>query len=182
MVSEAPPPEQHRKGDAGHHWTRGGVHCSGTGFHHDKGGAECRLWWGVVTAETPVIMHMSFQERIAKSHGTQCGFCTPGMVMSMYTLLRNHPQPSEEQLTEALGGRSYTKKHHHLPEARWESCFRLLHPTPEAIPNPLGCFWGSHSSPRSREECQSAGWRGLWTTRPSWPLTSLRSDLFGCLH
>ncbi|XP_006889202.1 PREDICTED: aldehyde oxidase-like [Elephantulus edwardii] len=44
------------------------------------------------------------QERIAKSHGTQCGFCTPGMVMSMYTLLRNHPEPSEEQLMEALGG------------------------------------------------------------------------------
>ncbi|XP_074219311.1 aldehyde oxidase 2-like [Camelus bactrianus] len=44
------------------------------------------------------------QERIAKSHGTQCGFCTPGMVMSMYTLLRNHPQPSEEQLMAALGG------------------------------------------------------------------------------
>ncbi|XP_062942296.1 aldehyde oxidase 2 [Cynocephalus volans] len=44
------------------------------------------------------------QERIAKSHGTQCGFCTPGMVMSLYTLLRNHPQPSEEQLMEALGG------------------------------------------------------------------------------
>ncbi|XP_024419655.2 aldehyde oxidase 2 isoform X2 [Desmodus rotundus] len=44
------------------------------------------------------------QERIAKSHGTQCGFCTPGMVMSMYTLLRNHPQPSEEQLMEAMGG------------------------------------------------------------------------------
>ncbi|XP_054978420.1 aldehyde oxidase 2 [Sorex araneus] len=44
------------------------------------------------------------QERIAKSHGTQCGFCTPGMVMSMYTLLRNYPQPSEEQLMEALGG------------------------------------------------------------------------------
>ncbi|NP_001295385.1 aldehyde oxidase 2 [Otolemur garnettii] len=44
------------------------------------------------------------QERIAKCHGTQCGFCTPGMVMSMYTLLRNHPQPSEEQLMEALGG------------------------------------------------------------------------------
>lgn len=49
-------------------------------------------------------MPVSFQERIAKSHGTQCGFCTPGMVMSMYTLLRNHPQPSEEQLLEALGG------------------------------------------------------------------------------
>ncbi|EDL99005.1 rCG22451 [Rattus norvegicus] len=44
------------------------------------------------------------QERLAKSHGTQCGFCSPGMVMSMYALLRNHPQPSEEQLLEALGG------------------------------------------------------------------------------
>ncbi|XP_031224701.1 aldehyde oxidase 2 [Mastomys coucha] len=44
------------------------------------------------------------QERIAKSHGTQCGFCTPGMVMSIYTLLRNYPEPSEEQLMEALGG------------------------------------------------------------------------------
>ncbi|XP_072473321.1 aldehyde oxidase 2-like isoform X1 [Notamacropus eugenii] len=44
------------------------------------------------------------QERIAKGHGTQCGFCTPGMVMSLYALLRNHPEPSPQQLTEALGG------------------------------------------------------------------------------
>uniref|UniRef100_A0A8D1E5M6 FAD-binding PCMH-type domain-containing protein n=1 Tax=Sus scrofa TaxID=9823 RepID=A0A8D1E5M6_PIG len=52
----------------------------------------------------PVTTPVSFQERLAKSHGTQCGFCTPGMVMSMYALLRNHPQPSEEQLLAALGG------------------------------------------------------------------------------
>ncbi|XP_064182719.1 aldehyde oxidase 6 isoform X2 [Anguilla rostrata] len=44
------------------------------------------------------------QERIAKAHGSQCGFCTPGMVMSMYTLLRNKPQPTLEDITEALGG------------------------------------------------------------------------------
>ncbi|XP_008067993.1 aldehyde oxidase [Carlito syrichta] len=44
------------------------------------------------------------QERIAKCHGTQCGFCTPGMVMSMYTLLRNHPEPTLDQLMDALGG------------------------------------------------------------------------------
>ncbi|KAK7832103.1 hypothetical protein U0070_015250 [Myodes glareolus] len=50
-----------------------------------------------------VTTNVLLQERIAKSHGTQCGFCTPGMVMSMYALLRNHPQPSEEQLMEALG-------------------------------------------------------------------------------
>ena len=33
-----------------------------------------------------VLMFLCLQERIAKCHGTQCGFCTPGMVMSMYTL------------------------------------------------------------------------------------------------
>ncbi|XP_036174431.1 aldehyde oxidase isoform X1 [Myotis myotis] len=44
------------------------------------------------------------QERIARCHGTQCGFCTPGMVMSIYTLLRNHPDPTLDQLTDALGG------------------------------------------------------------------------------
>ncbi|MBZ3884719.1 Aldehyde oxidase 4 [Sciurus carolinensis] len=44
------------------------------------------------------------QERLAKCHGTQCGFCSPGMVMSIYTLLRNHPEPTPEQIMEALGG------------------------------------------------------------------------------
>ncbi|XP_014374705.1 aldehyde oxidase 3 [Alligator sinensis] len=44
------------------------------------------------------------QERLAKCHGSQCGFCTPGMVMSMYALLRNHPEPSMEQITAALDG------------------------------------------------------------------------------
>ncbi|XP_060040134.1 aldehyde oxidase 4-like [Erinaceus europaeus] len=44
------------------------------------------------------------QERLAKCHGTQCGFCSPGMVMSIYTLLRNHLEPSPEQIMEALGG------------------------------------------------------------------------------
>ena len=33
------------------------------------------------------------QERIAKLHGSQCGFCTPGIVMSLYALLRNSYNP-----------------------------------------------------------------------------------------
>ncbi|XP_036109228.1 aldehyde oxidase 4-like [Molossus molossus] len=44
------------------------------------------------------------QERLAKCHGTQCGFCSPGMAMSIYTLLRNHPEPTPDQIMEALGG------------------------------------------------------------------------------
>uniref|UniRef100_A0A4W5NY32 Aldehyde oxidase 1 n=1 Tax=Hucho hucho TaxID=62062 RepID=A0A4W5NY32_9TELE len=68
----------------------------------------CQLQGAAVTTvegigNTKTRVH-PVQERIAKAHGSQCGFCTPGMVMSMYTLLRNKPQPNMEDITEALGG------------------------------------------------------------------------------
>ncbi|XP_067680728.1 xanthine dehydrogenase/oxidase-like [Haliotis asinina] len=44
------------------------------------------------------------QERLAKAHGSQCGFCTPGIVMSMYTLLRNNPQPTHQQIEDNFSG------------------------------------------------------------------------------
>ncbi|EWC48718.1 xanthine dehydrogenase [Drechslerella stenobrocha 248] len=44
------------------------------------------------------------QERIAKWHGSQCGFCTPGIVMSLYALLRNTPEPSHHDVEEAFDG------------------------------------------------------------------------------
>ncbi|XP_055386170.1 xanthine dehydrogenase [Condylostylus longicornis] len=44
------------------------------------------------------------QERIAKAHGSQCGFCTPGIVMSMYALLRSMPKPSMQDMEVAFQG------------------------------------------------------------------------------
>ncbi|KAF1812503.1 xanthine dehydrogenase [Eremomyces bilateralis CBS 781.70] len=44
------------------------------------------------------------QERIAKFNGSQCGFCTPGIVMSLYALLRNHTDPTEHDVEEAFDG------------------------------------------------------------------------------
>ncbi|KAL2024149.1 hypothetical protein VTK56DRAFT_9929 [Thermocarpiscus australiensis] len=44
------------------------------------------------------------QERIAKMNGSQCGFCTPGIVMSLYALLRNNPAPTEHDVEEAFDG------------------------------------------------------------------------------
>jgi xanthine dehydrogenase/oxidase len=44
------------------------------------------------------------QERIAKAHGSQCGFCTPGIVMSMYALLRSSSTPSLKELEVAFQG------------------------------------------------------------------------------
>lgn len=44
------------------------------------------------------------QERLAKAHGSQCGFCTPGIVMSMYALLRSSPVPSMKEMEVAFQG------------------------------------------------------------------------------
>jgi len=44
------------------------------------------------------------QERIAMGSGSQCGFCTPGIVMSLYALLRNDAKPTELEVEEAFDG------------------------------------------------------------------------------
>jgi carbon-monoxide dehydrogenase small subunit len=44
------------------------------------------------------------QEAFREHHGLQCGFCTPGMVMSAIDLVRNHPNPSEETVRAELDG------------------------------------------------------------------------------
>ena len=44
------------------------------------------------------------QEAFRENHGLQCGFCTPGMVMSAIGLLRVNPKPSERQIREWLEG------------------------------------------------------------------------------
>ncbi|SMQ46492.1 unnamed protein product [Zymoseptoria tritici ST99CH_3D1] len=44
------------------------------------------------------------QERVAMGNGSQCGFCTPGIVMSLYALLRNTDAPSEQEVEEAFDG------------------------------------------------------------------------------
>ncbi|MFQ5668605.1 MAG: (2Fe-2S)-binding protein [Candidatus Binatia bacterium] len=44
------------------------------------------------------------QEAFMEEHGLQCGFCTPGFLMSVYELLAGNPNPSDEEIKETLGG------------------------------------------------------------------------------
>ena len=44
------------------------------------------------------------QEGFKEEHGLQCGFCTPGMVMTAADLLKNNPNPSEKEIRHALEG------------------------------------------------------------------------------
>jgi len=44
------------------------------------------------------------QETFAELGAAQCGYCTPGILLSGIALLRDHPQPTREQMREALAG------------------------------------------------------------------------------
>jgi len=44
------------------------------------------------------------QQAFVDCHGLQCGFCTPGMVLTAASLLSETPQPSDEQIRHALDG------------------------------------------------------------------------------
>ena len=43
-------------------------------------------------------------EAMVDFHGSQCGFCTPGFIMSLFALHKNFPEPEKEQTLEALAG------------------------------------------------------------------------------
>jgi aerobic carbon-monoxide dehydrogenase small subunit len=44
------------------------------------------------------------QEAFVKNYAFQCGYCTPGMVMTSHALLQKNPNPSEEEIRKALAG------------------------------------------------------------------------------
>lgn len=55
---------------------------------------------GLGTVEKPHVV----QSRIANYHGSQCGFCTPGIAMSLYSLFKNKPNASEHDVEESFDG------------------------------------------------------------------------------
>lgn len=44
------------------------------------------------------------QQAMQDNHGLQCGFCTPGVVMTLHSYLGDHPDASDDELREALSG------------------------------------------------------------------------------
>ena len=44
------------------------------------------------------------QEAFLEEHGLQCGFCTPGFLLTVYELLADSPEPSDDAIMDALGG------------------------------------------------------------------------------
>ncbi len=67
----------------------------------DVAGAEVRTIEGMANADGSLgTVQQAFQDH----HGLQCGFCTPGMVMSAAALLAENPKPSESEVRHYLEG------------------------------------------------------------------------------
>ena len=63
-------------------------------------GCEVRTVECLGTAQKLHPLQQAFWEK----HGLQCGFCTPGMLMTAEELLVTHPEPTREQVREAISG------------------------------------------------------------------------------
>jgi 4-hydroxybenzoyl-CoA reductase subunit gamma len=55
---------------------------------------------GLTAYGRPSVLQRAFHEKL----GTQCGYCTPGMIMAAEALLRRNPHPSVDEIREALAG------------------------------------------------------------------------------
>jgi carbon-monoxide dehydrogenase small subunit len=64
-------------------------------------GADVRTLEGVTA---PDGEFHPIQEGLWEKHGMQCGFCTPGLVMSMVELLDRNPKPDRDEVEDVLGG------------------------------------------------------------------------------
>ncbi|MBF9046757.1 2Fe-2S iron-sulfur cluster binding domain-containing protein [Rhodobacterales bacterium LSUCC0031] len=83
------------------------VHVNGnaikscTALAADLDGADVRTIEGMANADGSLsVIQQAFQDH----HGLQCGFCTPGMVMSAAALLKENPKPSEAEIRTYLEG------------------------------------------------------------------------------
>jgi len=65
-------------------------------------GAEITTIEGLRNRETGQLH--AIQQAFVDAHGLQCGFCTPGFIMATLELLRDNPQPSDEEIKAALDG------------------------------------------------------------------------------
>ncbi len=63
-------------------------------------GARVTTIEGMASGDTLHPLQMAFWEK----HGLQCGFCTPGMIMTAADFLAHHPDPTDEEIRHAIEG------------------------------------------------------------------------------
>lgn len=107
------------------HWLRDGLHLTGTHIGCDSSACgactilvdgkptkSCTMF--AVQADGRELMTVEgleqngqlhpIQEGFHEKHALQCGYCTPGMMMTSIALLRNNPQPTEDEIRVGISG------------------------------------------------------------------------------
>lgn len=74
------------------------------------------------------------QEAFWAKHGLQCGYCTPGIVMSVCAFLRERPQPTREEIREMLAGHLCRCTGYHFIVEAIEAAAQALAPPPPRTP------------------------------------------------
>ena len=88
------------------------------------------------------------QQAFQDNHGLQCGFCTPGMLMTLTEFLREHPDPNEAQVRDALSGNlCRCTGYQAIVAAALDAAKRMR----EARPSPPADSRGTPGARRSRE-------------------------------
>lgn len=69
-------------------------------FAIQANGHEIQTVEGLGTSENLHLIQQAFWD----AHGLQCGFCTPGILMTLVPFLENNPQPNEDEIRHAISG------------------------------------------------------------------------------
>jgi carbon-monoxide dehydrogenase small subunit len=73
------------------------------------------------------------QQAFREQHGLQCGFCTPGMVMAVTSLLAENPHPTEQEVREGLEGNfCRCTGYHNIVRAVLDAAEKLSGTSPDA--------------------------------------------------
>ncbi|MEM5585147.1 MULTISPECIES: (2Fe-2S)-binding protein [unclassified Roseibium] len=70
-------------------------------FAAQANGAELNTIEGMANPDGTLS---ALQEGFRQMHGLQCGFCTPGMIMRAHTLLKENPDPTEDEIRMGISG------------------------------------------------------------------------------
>jgi carbon-monoxide dehydrogenase small subunit len=70
-------------------------------FAAQMGGSDITTVEGIANPDGSLS---DVQQAMQDNHGLQCGFCTPGIVVTLTAFLRDHPDPTDDEIREAISG------------------------------------------------------------------------------
>ena len=112
------------------------------------------------------------QEGFMAEHGLQCGYCTPGMLMTSFAFLKKHPKPSEDDIRWAISGNLCRC-------TGYVNIVKAVQHAAAAI-SQGGAYWTSRPRPKSEAWGIRSGGRKIPASSAAGAPTSTTSSCRGC--